>query len=98
MPSIEAMSPASRTVEWWASIPGRSGSQAARGGDIDARATARPQPVQRRGLAVAQHGAGSAGEDGRQPVALAAELAVADRVDACVERHERPNRQAGLQH
>lgn len=77
---------------------GSSGPQSACGRHVDARAAARPQPVQRGRLAVTQRGSGSDGEDGREPIALRTKLAVAEGVDAGVETHKVCGRDAGLDH
>jgi len=45
-----------------------------------------------------ERGAGSTGEDGREPVALSAELAVAEGVDAGVESDESSGGHSGLDH
>jgi hypothetical protein len=68
------------------------------GRDVDARPIGGAEPVQRRRFAVAERSAGAAGDDGRQPVSLDAELAVAEGVDAGVETDELPGLDPHLDH
>jgi hypothetical protein len=55
------------------------------GGDLNVAAVGVAQAPKRAGVSVAEPGPGSAGEDGRHPVRVSAERAVADGVDAAVQ-------------
>ena len=56
--------------------------------DVDPHPAAVPQPVKRRGIAVAQDRLSPDRQDRGEPVAVRAQVRMADGVDAAVESHE----------